>query len=95
MLTSKSVERGGVWLNSQLIPDHLFMSSLEDTFLYLRLLGEWYGETPKPSYGDLIEHSLSEIWERLLPEHMDEVREEANYVFIKVLQEQIQHGRNV
>lgn len=52
--------------------------SLDDTFAYLTSLNEWSIETPIQKYREIMGVPLPVVWETLLPEHSNTIRESAN-----------------
>ncbi len=63
--------------------------SLQHTFDRLRSLHLWQGETPIGKYREIMGVPLPVVWEQLLPEHSDEIRQQANGVFHEKLIENI------
>ncbi|MBD8498487.1 HAD-IA family hydrolase [Paenibacillus arenosi] len=63
--------------------DKILEISLRDTFDHLRLLQLWGDETETPieKYRAIMGVPLPVVWETLLPEHDDEVRQQANVWF--------------
>ncbi|AZN43260.1 HAD family hydrolase [Paenibacillus albus] len=67
--------------------------ALEDTFSHLRLIDEWSGQTPIQTYREIMGVPLQVVWETLLPNHSDTVRQLANSIFHEMLIKYIQQGR--
>ncbi|MEK8129331.1 HAD-IA family hydrolase [Paenibacillus filicis] len=67
--------------------------SLEDTFAYLRSLHEWSAGTPTQKYREIMGVPLPVVWETLLPDHSDSIRETANRFFQESLITNINQGK--
>ncbi|UOR12846.1 HAD hydrolase-like protein [Halobacillus amylolyticus] len=67
--------------------------SLDDTFNYLRSIGEWETETPIEKYREIMGVPLPQVWEALLPKHSLEVRELTDSYFLERLVENISSGK--
>ncbi|REE85311.1 adenosylhomocysteine nucleosidase [Paenibacillus taihuensis] len=67
--------------------------ALEDTFGDLSTIGEWAGETPTETYREIMGVPLQVVWETLLPDRSDAVRQRANEVFHESLIAYIGKGR--
>ncbi len=68
--------------------------SLEDTFNYLRKLGNWNDITPIEKYREIMSVPLPIVWQALMPNHTDEVRKRANTYFLNKLIENIKNGKS-
>ncbi|AZU60990.1 HAD hydrolase-like protein [Neobacillus mesonae] len=66
--------------------------SLEDTFNRLRENGFWGQATPIEQYRMIMGVPLRKVWETLLPDHSNEIREQANEFFHERLIGNIKHG---
>ncbi|WP_028532075.1 HAD family hydrolase [Paenibacillus sp. UNC217MF] len=73
--------------------DKILESSLEDTFNHLKSLNKWEKETPIDKYREIMGAPLPEVWETLLPNHSQEVREETDAYFLERLIENIRSGK--
>lgn len=73
--------------------DKILELSLEDTFNYLRSLNKWDSVTPIDKYREIMGVPLPKVWEALLPEHSNEVREQADAYFLERLIENIRGGK--
>lgn len=73
--------------------DKILESSLQDTFGYLKSLGEWASATPIEKYREIMGVPLPVVWETLLPDHSNEIRHRANDYFHKKLLGNIADGR--
>lgn len=73
--------------------DKILELSLEDTFNDLRSRDQWDGETPIEKYREIMGVPLSTVWETLLPQHSENIREHANNYFLKRLIENIEEGK--
>lgn len=67
--------------------------ALEDTFDDLRAKDEWAGGTPTETYRQIMGVPLQVVWETLLPNRSDAVRQRANEVFHERLNAYIRVGR--
>lgn len=67
--------------------------SLEDTFNQLRLQNKWNDATPIDHYREIMGVPLPKVWASLLPNHSEEVREEANTYFLYRLINNIKTGQ--
>ncbi|SDT52837.1 adenosylhomocysteine nucleosidase [Paenibacillaceae bacterium GAS479] len=66
--------------------------SLEDTFNYLKSLNEWSGVTPIQKYREIMGVPLSVVWETLMPDHSNEIRQIADRYFLEKLIANINNG---
>ncbi|MFJ7971848.1 HAD family hydrolase [Psychrobacillus sp. NPDC096389] len=73
--------------------DKILELSLEDTFNYLRSLDKWHTVTPIDKYREIMGVPLPKVWEALLPDHSDEVREQVDAYFLERLIENIRSGK--
>jgi phosphoglycolate phosphatase-like HAD superfamily hydrolase len=73
--------------------DKILEISLEDTFNHLRSLNKWDKETPIDKYREIMGVPLPKVWEALLPNHSNEVREQTNAYFLERLIENIRSGK--
>jgi len=73
--------------------DKILESSLEDTFNHLKSLNKWEKETPIDKYREIMGAPLPKVWETLLPNHSQEVREETDAYFLERLIENIRSGK--
>ncbi|RXZ82312.1 HAD family hydrolase [Paenibacillaceae bacterium] len=73
--------------------DKILELSLDDTFNYLRSLDKWDTGTPIDKYREIMGVPLPKVWETLLPDHSDEVREQTDAYFLKKLVENINSGK--
>lgn len=55
--------------------------ALHDTFNYLRDAQLWNRETPVEQYRTIMGVPLPVVWSTLLPEHTNEIRQQANEIF--------------
>ncbi|OEC03788.1 MTA/SAH nucleosidase [Lysinibacillus sphaericus] len=67
--------------------------SLDDTFTYLRSLNEWDTVTPIDKYREIMGVPLPKVWETLLPNHSNEIREQTDAYFLERLIENIRSGK--
>ena len=73
--------------------DKILELSLEDTFNHLRSLDKWDSVTPIDKYREIMGVPLPKVWEALLPDHSDEVREQVDAYFLERLIENIRSGK--
>ncbi|WP_099159158.1 HAD family hydrolase [Virgibacillus ndiopensis] len=73
--------------------DKILELSLDDTFEQLRSLNKWHTVTPIDKYREIMGVPLPKVWETLLPEHSDEVREQTDAYFLERLVENIRIGK--
>lgn len=67
--------------------------SLDDTFNYLRNLGEWNDITPIEKYRNIMGVPLPKVWQALMPHHTDEVRTKADTYFLDKLIDNVKNGK--
>ncbi|MEN1936447.1 HAD hydrolase-like protein [Paenibacillus sp. 102] len=67
--------------------------SLDDTFNHLRSLNLWDTVTPIDKYREIMGVPLPKVWEALLPDHSNEVREQTDAYFLERLVENIRSGK--
>jgi len=67
--------------------------SLNDTFNHLRSLNLWDTVTPIDKYREIMGVPLPKVWEALLPNHSNEVREQTDAYFLERLVENIRSGK--
>jgi len=73
--------------------DKILELSLDDTFTYLRSLNEWDTVTPIDKYREIMGVPLPKVWETLLPNHSNEIREQTDAYFLERLIENIRSGK--
>lgn len=73
--------------------DKILEISLEDAFNYLRDLNEWDTVTPIDKYREIMGVPLPKVWETLLPNHSDKIREQTDGYFLERLIENIKGGK--
>ena len=73
--------------------DTILELSLEDTFNYLRSLNKWDTATPIDKYREIMGVPLPKVWEALLPNHSEEVREQTDAYFLERLVDNIRSGK--
>ncbi|WP_026264126.1 HAD hydrolase-like protein [Paenibacillus terrigena] len=73
--------------------DKILEISLEDAFNHLRDLNEWDSVTPIDKYLEIMGVPLPKVWETLLPNHSNEVREQTDAYFLERLIENIRSGK--
>ncbi|MDI2586244.1 HAD hydrolase-like protein [Psychrobacillus sp. NEAU-3TGS] len=73
--------------------DKILEISLEETFNYLRSLNKWDTITPIDKYREIMGVPLPKVWEALLPNHSDEVRQQTDAYFLQRLIENIRSGK--
>ncbi|MEH7082050.1 HAD hydrolase-like protein [Neobacillus drentensis] len=66
--------------------------SLQETFNQLRIMNLWEKETPIEKYREIMGVPLPVVWETLLPDHTNIVREQANEFFHEKLITNINEG---
>jgi phosphoglycolate phosphatase-like HAD superfamily hydrolase len=71
----------------------ILATSLEDVFESLRQQKLWDSITPIDQYNEIMGVPLPVVWETLLPDHSDVIREHANAFFQQRLIENIQLGK--
>ncbi|MGG4265981.1 HAD hydrolase-like protein [Peribacillus simplex] len=67
-------------------------SSLERTFEILRSEGSWTGNAPLATYQKIMGVPLAVVWETLLPKHPDQIRRQADQLFLDCLIQEIKQG---
>ncbi|PDZ71596.1 HAD family hydrolase [Bacillus pseudomycoides] len=67
--------------------------SLNDTFNHLQSLNLWDTVTPIDKYREIMGVPLPKVWEALLPNHSNEVREQMDAYFLERLVENIRSGK--
>ncbi|ENQ3080519.1 HAD hydrolase-like protein [Bacillus cereus] len=67
--------------------------SLDDTFNHLRSLNLWDAVTPIDQYRKIMGVPLPKVWEALLPNHSNEIREQTDAYFLERLIENIRSGK--
>ncbi|MDR4328710.1 HAD family hydrolase [Bacillus pseudomycoides] len=67
--------------------------SLNDTFNHLRSLNLWDTVTPIDKYREIMGVPLPKVWEALLPNHSNKVREQMDAYFLERLVENIRSGK--
>lgn len=70
----------------------ILATSLDDVFEYLRKQNLWIGNTPIDKYNEIMGVPLPVVWETLLPNHSNSIREHSNELFHQRLIENIQNG---
>ncbi|KMY50117.1 HAD hydrolase-like protein [Peribacillus loiseleuriae] len=73
--------------------DKILELSLDDTFNHLRSLNIWDTVTPIDKYREIMGVPLPKVWEALLPNHSNEVREQTDAYFLERLVENIRSGK--
>lgn len=73
--------------------DKILELSLDDAFNQLRLLNKWDTATPIDKYREIMGVPLPKVWEALLPNHSNEVREQTDAYFLESLVENIRSGK--
>lgn len=73
--------------------DKILEISLKETFNHLKNLGLWDKETPIETYRKIMGVPLPVVWETLLPNHSNEIREHSNEYFHKQLIKNINKGK--
>ncbi|MFJ7858567.1 HAD-IA family hydrolase [Peribacillus sp. NPDC097206] len=68
-------------------------SSLERTFKVLRSEGNWQGEAPLATYQKIMGVPLKVVWETLLPNHAESIRNQADRLFLECLNQEIKEGK--
>ena len=68
-------------------------SSLERTFEVLRSEGNWQGEAPLAVYQKTMGVPLKVVWETLLPNHAESIRNQADKLFLEYLNQEIKEGK--
>jgi phosphoglycolate phosphatase len=73
--------------------DKILELSLDDTFNHLRSLDKWDTVTPIDKYREIMGVPLPKVWEVLLPNHSNEVRQQTDAYFLEKLVENIRSGK--
>lgn len=73
--------------------DKILEISLEDAFNFLRIQNKWDMDTPIEKYREIMGVPLPKVWETLLPNHSNEVRQQMDAYFLKRLIENIKNGK--
>ncbi len=73
--------------------DKILELSLDDTFNHLRSLHIWDTVTPIDKYREIMGVPLPQVWEALLPNHSNEIREQTDAYFLERLVENISSGK--
>ncbi|OIK14210.1 nucleosidase [Bacillus sp. MUM 116] len=73
--------------------DKILELSLDNTFNHLRSLNLWDTDTPIDKYRKIMGVPLPKVWEALLPNHSNEVREQSDAYFLERLVENIKSGK--
>lgn len=72
--------------------DKILELSLDETFDHLRSLNRWNTATPIDEYREIMGVPLPKVWETLLPNHSNEVREQTDAYFLGKLVGNIRIG---
>jgi phosphoglycolate phosphatase-like HAD superfamily hydrolase len=67
--------------------------SLGDAFNHLRTINKWDLVTPIDTYRQIMGVPLPKVWQTLLPDHSNELREQTNAYFHERLIENIRNGK--
>ncbi|SFC91204.1 Phosphoglycolate phosphatase, HAD superfamily [Bacillus sp. OV322] len=73
--------------------DKILELSLDDTFNHLRSLNKWNEGTPIDKYRNIMGIPLPKVWEALLPDHLQEEREQTDAYFLDRLVGNIKSGK--
>jgi len=73
--------------------DKILELSLNDTFDHLRQLNKWDNTAPLDKFREMMGAPVPKIWEALLPDHSNEVREQTDAYFLERLVENIRSGK--
>lgn len=73
--------------------DKILEISLEDAFNYLRFQNKWDVDTPIEKYREIMGVPLPKVWEILLPNHSNKVRQQMDAYFLERLIENIKSGK--
>lgn len=73
--------------------EKIIAPALDKTYDYLREIGKWQGETPVEKCLSVLGSTLTEIWRTLLPGESEDIRKEADKLFLKNLIIEIKEGR--
>lgn len=72
--------------------EKILVPALHKTFDQLCSERKWSGDTPVEKYLQILGVTLKEVWRQLLPDSSEEIREQADQLFLKFLVEEIQSG---
>ncbi|MFP7479380.1 HAD family hydrolase [Terribacillus saccharophilus] len=72
--------------------DKILELALDETFSHLRSLNLWTADTPIDTYREIMGVPLPTVWEILLPEHSNEIRQQADAYFLEKLVVNIKSG---
>ncbi|WP_017186117.1 HAD hydrolase-like protein [Alkalibacillus haloalkaliphilus] len=72
--------------------DKILEFALDDTFNDLRLRGLWEGDTPIEQYRSIMGVPLPKVWEALLPNQSESIRQEVDQMFLNKLLVNIRAG---
>lgn len=73
--------------------DKILELALDDTFNHLRAQNKWDDVTPIEKYREIMGVPLPKVWEALLPDHSNEVREQTDAYFLDRLIANIKNGK--
>lgn len=73
--------------------EKILVSVLDKTFDYLREKGQWEGEPPFEECKKLLGSTLEELWCSLLPDKTEDIRKEADRVFLQNMVQEIGFGK--
>ncbi|MFB1099659.1 HAD family hydrolase [Terribacillus sp. JSM ZJ617] len=73
--------------------DKILELALDETFSHLRSLNLWTADTPIDTYREIMGVPLPTVWEILLPEHSNEIRQQADAYFLEKLVVNIKSGK--
>lgn len=73
--------------------DRILETSLHDTFNHLRSKGLWEQNTPIEKYREIMGVPLPVVWETLLPDYSDQIRQQTNEWFHEKLIANIESGQ--
>ncbi|MFK3937591.1 HAD hydrolase-like protein [Alkalihalobacillus sp. NPDC078783] len=73
--------------------DRILERSLDDTFNHLRSLGEWDRPAPIDTYREIMGVPLPKVWEALLPNHSETIRNQTDAYFLSTLITNIHNGQ--
>ncbi|WP_409300647.1 HAD family hydrolase [Peribacillus sp. SCS-155] len=73
--------------------DKILELSLDDAFNHLKSRNLWNGPTPIEKYREIMGVPLPVVWEALLPNHSNEIREQTDAFFLERLIENIRKGK--
>lgn len=72
--------------------DRILEKSLEEAFAHLREQGEWQGAAPVAAYREIIGVPLQVVWDTLLVEKSELVKQQTDGYFLERLIDNIQNG---